>query len=59
MDPDSPFYTSIKNYYFGNPCTYNPSLLSDFNTTAEECMLDGQLSQGAVSYYTSVGPIIH
>jgi hypothetical protein len=58
MEHDSQFYTLIKNYYYGNPCAYNPILLSDFNTTVEECMLYGQLSQGIVSYQMKVGPII-
>lgn len=58
LDPNSPFYTSIKNYYFGNPCTYKPNILFDLNTTVQECMLQGQLPQGIVPYQIDLGPII-
>jgi len=39
---DSLFYTKYKNYFFGNPCTYNSSILVQAGFTIQQCSTWGK-----------------
>jgi hypothetical protein len=50
-DSTSPFYAALKQYYFSNPCVFNPTILTDLNITVEDCTRNGgHLSNGIVSF---------
>jgi len=37
VDPSSTYYVKQKNYYYGNPCTYNSSVLTGIGVTVKTC----------------------
>jgi len=51
--PQTPFYLKRKNYFFGNPCAYNPSVLVAIGMSVSQCesLYDGVYKRGIVSYF--------
>lgn len=37
VDENSAYYQKQKNYFFGNPCTYNPAVLTSAGLTISKC----------------------
>ena len=37
-DTTSTFYSKYKNYFFGNPCTYNQNVLDQADFTLKQCL---------------------
>lgn len=52
---NSPFFSTLKKYYFGNPCKSNPEIIARFNISEKDCISNGGfLANGIVSYGRSI-----
>jgi hypothetical protein len=51
-DQSSPYYIKQKNYFFGNPCEFNPSILSSTGINVSKCetMSNGTFKEGLSSF---------
>lgn len=60
IDESSMFYKKTKNYFFGNPCTYNPAVLVTVNSSLSKCVSysNKTLTTGIISYFRYVTPQI-
>jgi hypothetical protein len=49
---DSLYFQKQRNYFFGNPCTYNPSVISAIGVNVSTCLtiINGSFSRGLTSY---------
>lgn len=58
IDEDSDFHKKIKNYFFGNPCTYNPAVLVTANSSLSKCVnySNRSLTSGLIPYFRYVTP---
>ena len=36
-DPNSTYYLTRRNYFFGNPCRYNPTVLDNIGIPISKC----------------------
>ena len=57
-DPNSQFQQKLKNYLFGNACTYNPEVLATANTTVAKCVgySNKTITLGLIPYFRYVAP---
>lgn len=48
----SPYHRVKKNYFFGNPCRYNPKILDNIGIDINTCetIIDGAFTRGLASY---------
>jgi len=59
-DPNSLFNLKLKNYFFGNPCTYNPAVLVTASSNLAKCIgySNQTLTSGIIPYFRYVTPQI-
>jgi len=57
---ESVFVNARKNYLFGNPCTYNPSVLYSNNATMQNCLTlaNSSFTSGLCAYLRNIQPTI-
>lgn len=60
-DDGSLYSKKLKNYLFGNPCTYNPSVLVNASSTIAKCTSysNRSLTNGVTAYLRYVNPQIN
>jgi hypothetical protein len=49
---ESAYFSKQRNYFFGNPCTYNPAVVNKIGVSVATCesIINGSFSRGLTSY---------
>lgn len=52
INSSSPYYLKQQNYLFGNPCTFNPTVLVTASSTVSQCLtISNQTFQNGISTF--------